>query len=230
MADVATIIIQTRERLGRTLPLRRRPTHIYRGSLDNMRTWIDVFLQKMRENFPHVHISGRVDGEAEARRYDWGSEMGNYNTVDAGVLFLSEGIIDNMIYARQQNQRTAESTYPLFKFQMVISVAHEIVHFLTGFITGTATPDTPPGVTARPYGRDDVGEAGRWWEDALLGGFVEFWSYPSDPLGSRQAGLPYLFVSGSRSDAAGQRVSMSYIQEFLDGGEHLTYLTQPANL
>jgi hypothetical protein len=62
----------------------------------------------------------------------------------------------------------------LFKFQMVISVAHEILHFLTGFLTGNLKPSTPKGVTAEPYGQPRVGEAGRYWESKLLGGFVEF--------------------------------------------------------
>ncbi|KAK4235063.1 hypothetical protein C8A03DRAFT_18136, partial [Achaetomium macrosporum] len=104
--------------------------------------------------------------------------------------------------------------------QMTVSVAHEIVHFLTGFLTGTEEPHAPPEVTAAPYDdqRNNKGEWGRYWESILLSGFLEFWSSSSDPLGVRQAGVPYLFSVGSMATATGQQVSMSYVQQFLNGG------------
>jgi hypothetical protein len=77
-------------------------------------------------------------------------------------------------------------------------------------------PHTPPAVTAEPYGRNDVGEAGRYWERILLGGFVEFWSSTSDPLDVRQAGVPYLFNAGSLQAATGRQISMAYVEECLD--------------
>jgi hypothetical protein len=46
-----------------------------------------------------------------------------------------------MIAAEAQNH---SSTYNLFKFQMAITTAHEIVHFLTGFLTGNKLPLTTP--------------------------------------------------------------------------------------
>ncbi|KAK4157366.1 hypothetical protein C8A00DRAFT_40211 [Chaetomidium leptoderma] len=198
---------------------RRRPPppHIYRDSLANMPYWIQRFLQSMRENFPPISISGGFNGEAAASKYDWGQDMNDYDAGGAGVLYVSEAIISNMTHVRQQASASTGSSYELFKFQMTISVAHEIVHFLTGFITGTILPDTPPAVTAVPYNdRGDVGEAGRYWESMFLGGFVECWSSTSDPLGPRQAGLPYLFNAGSKQSATGQQVSMSYVEEFLN--------------
>jgi hypothetical protein len=173
----------------------------------------------MRGNFPPVCIAGppHVDGEASAEKNDWGHDMMQYDAGAAGVLFLSEAIISNMSHARQQNPTIAQFSYQLFKFQMAISVAHEIVHFLTGFITGTMQPDTPPRVTAEPYNdRADVGESGRYWESIILGGFVEFWSSPTDRLGVRQAGVPYLFIRGNQQTSTGQKISVSYIEDFLD--------------
>lgn len=71
-----------------------------------------------------------------------------------------------------------------------------------------------------PYKRQkDLGEAGRYWESIILGGFVECWSSASDPLGVRQPGIPYLFNPGSTQSATGRQVSMSYIQEFLAEGK-----------
>jgi hypothetical protein len=222
LADVAAAIIQERDNTPGSRS--RRPPHIYRDSIDNLPSWIQRFITRMRGNFPPVCISGRCLGEAEAEKHNWGAgpgmnmDMGRYDAGPAaGILFLSEPIISNMLYVVQEAEGTDSNSYKLFKFQMTISVAHEIVHFLTGFITGTQVPDTPPRVTAPPYdNRTDMGEAGRFWESRLLGGFVEFWFSPSDPLGVRQPGRPYLFNAGSLPTATGQPVSMGYVEELLN--------------
>ncbi|KAH6844654.1 hypothetical protein B0I37DRAFT_166178 [Chaetomium sp. MPI-CAGE-AT-0009] len=136
---------------------------------------------------------------------------------EAGVLYVKDSIIMNMVYVRGQPEEVAGSSYDLYKFQMVVSVAHEIVHFLTGFLTGTMRPHTPPGVTAEPYGnKPKSGEAGRYWENDFLGGFLEMWSLPDDPLGARQPGVPMLFLSGKADQMTGLEVSMSYIDDFLN--------------
>ncbi|KAK4099870.1 hypothetical protein N658DRAFT_539110 [Parathielavia hyrcaniae] len=136
----------------------------------------------------------------------------------AGHLEVSQAIISNMTYVRQHPEDAADA-YDLFKFQMAITVAHEIVHMLTGFITGTSLPDTPPNVNVKPYikkyGKGVQGEAGRYWESIILGGFVEFWSVPNHPLGMQQAGEPYLFLPGEKETAQGREVSRTYIKIFL---------------
>jgi hypothetical protein len=212
MVDVATAIIQERDD-HRPQPLH----HIYQDDLQNMPNWIRTFLQRMRNDFPAVKIHKAVKGEASAERYDWGNNMNQYIAGEAGVLWMSEAILSNMTYLYENRTIPGNRySYKLFKFQMVISVAHEIMHFLTGFLTGSVKPSTPKGVTAQPYGTSRIGEAGRYWESMLLGGFVEFWSEPDHPLGRRQPGVPYLFKSGSRSNGTGQQVSRTYIEEFID--------------
>jgi hypothetical protein len=213
LADVATAIIQARDKSRSSTP-----RHIYRDSMQNMPYWIQRFLGRMRANFPPVCISGYCMGEAEAQRRDWGMDMDRYDAgPDAGTMFVSEAIISNMLYLLEQGAGTTSESYKLFKFQMTISVAHEILHFLTGFLTGTPRPNTPRDVTARPYNRPNTGEAGRFWESRFLGGFLECWSVPSDPLGFRQPGQPFLFNEGSRSTSTGEEVSMAYVEELLKG-------------
>ncbi|KAH6649498.1 hypothetical protein F5144DRAFT_479665 [Chaetomium tenue] len=216
LADVATAIIQERDNTPGSL--RRRPPHIYRDSVENMPFWIDRFLRCMRRNFPPVFIKP-TDGEAAAVKRTWGKSMEDYQAGgDAGHLEIRDSIISNMVYARQQTPDVAGDSYSHYKFQMVVSVAHEIVHFLTGFITGTAVPHTPPGVIAQPFPvSQNNGEAGRYWERELLGGFLEMWSVPDDPLELRQPGEPFLFLSGPLQDSTGMEVSLSYIHEFLEG-------------
>ncbi|XXG99471.1 hypothetical protein Hte_005810 [Hypoxylon texense] len=116
-----------------------------------------------------------------------------------------------MAHVLHQPPDVAGNNYDRFKFQMVITVAHEIVHLLTGFLTGTARPLTPPGVSLRT-----AGESGRYWESILLGGVVEIFEDGSDPLRERQAGLPYL-IEDSENSAPAQLVSTTYITNFLNG-------------
>ena len=57
---------------------------------------------------------------------------------------------------------------------MVIALAHEIFHLLTGFLLGqTEEPHTPPGISLPEFRVDEIGEAGRYWEKLLLGGLSE---------------------------------------------------------
>ncbi|KAJ4259709.1 hypothetical protein NW762_007640 [Fusarium torreyae] len=178
--------------------------------------WINKFLRSMRADFPTVFLKEGLPGEAQAERLAWEGGMGAYNAGPAGNMYLHSVLIDNMLYARQ-NTDIAGSSYNLFKFQAGVSVAHEIVHLLTGFVTGSTQLYTPPKVTLENWGNRLSGEAGRYWGNLLLGGVVEFYSSDNDPLGVRQAGTPYLFGT-SRPDAIGHRVSMQYIAEMLDDG------------
>lgn len=220
LADTAWAIIRARNNTPGSRS--RRPHHIYTDSPARMSYWIDRFLSSMRTNFPGVVIAERgLEGEAEVEKYDWGSDMQDYDPRDAGVLHVRKAIVANMTNVLPQHPSDDTINYDLFKFQMVVSVAHEMLHFLTGFLTGTATPDTPPAVNAAPYTEvsGDQGEAGRSWQRLLFGGFVEMWSVESDPLGPRQPGTPFLFPSGPSSTTAGREVSMAYVQEFLNQGK-----------
>ncbi len=248
LAMVAERIITTRDKINKGRTKSRQEPHIYTDKLANLPRWIDRFLASMRDHFPLVLISTLTEGEAETKKKDWGSDMRMYVAADAGTLYLNHDIIANMGHAmdqrqareerERQNSRTRSGAkgkkandqpqepdeYQLFKFQMVISVAHELVHFLTGFLTGTAKPNTPLAVTAEPYSTKD-GEAGRFWEAQFLGGFVEYWapelSEGDSPDTLRHPGRPYLFDEGSVSTALGYEVSSSYILDFLRGSRSL---------
>jgi hypothetical protein len=121
-----------------------------------------------------------------------------------------------MIYAETQNNTSNNNN--LFKFQMAITIAHEILHHLTGYLTGKQQPGTPPSISLDSYGNTRSGESGRWWESKVLGGVVEFYEDKKDPLGNMQAGIPWL-ISGGRSSAEARLVSMSYVNEFLRGSK-----------
>jgi hypothetical protein len=225
LADIARDIIRARDNTPGSKS--RRPHHIYTDSPARIPLWIDRFLSSLRADFPGVVIAEQgLQGEAEVERYDWGSDMRDYDSRGAGVLYVKKSIIINMANVLPQHRDDDTISYDLFKFQMVVSVAHEMLHFLTGYLTGSATPDTPPQVNAVPYRLETSrGEAGRNWESNFLGGFVEMWSVDSDPLGPRQPGMPYLFPSGPTSTTAGREVSLAYISEFLKQGKSRSVVT-----
>lgn len=207
------------ERMKVKTSLSRRPFHIYQDSLDNMPYWIERFLQSFRSDFPVVSLVYGADSESSTVRYEWGLDMRQFVASEAGVVCLDAKLVDNISNAQQQPPAISLPCYNIFKFQVAIIIAHEMCHFLTGFLTGKTYPDTPTKVVARPYDNEAVfgrGEAGRYWENILIGGFVEFWSSPTHPLGDRQPGRPYLFLEGTMSTGVGRPVCPSYITEFLN--------------
>lgn len=66
----------------------------------------------------------------------------------------------------------ASHSYNMFKFQMAITVAHEVIHHLISYLTGKKQPHTPPGVSLASYGNTATGESGCYWESRLLGGVL----------------------------------------------------------
>lgn len=103
--------------------------------------------------------------------------------------------------------------YERWVFRMALSVAHELTHFFTGYMTGDARPITPPNVSVPGW---PGGEAGRAWERETFGGIVEFWSERRDPL---QPGEPIIFED-LRNNTRGYRVSGSYVERFARGGTY----------
>ncbi|KAF4469571.1 hypothetical protein FALBO_3533 [Fusarium albosuccineum] len=229
LEDVAKAII----RQGRRMPTPR--PDIYTGEVRDQRDledpnqdmpdmagWINSFLNSVKQDFPTVIVDEGVQGEAFVRRLEWGNSMDDYRAGPAADMHLSSVIIENMVYAREQfdpqssDYQHYTDSYNMFKFQMGISIAHEIMHLLTGFLVGNPKQNTPPRVTMPGFGTRRNGESGRYWERIFLGGAVEFWSSENDILGVRQAGTPYLFPDGQPS-SAGRQVSRRYINNFLAG-------------
>lgn len=190
--------------------------NLYTDSLDNMPFWINRFLVRVREDFFTVFIAD-IPGDAQAERLQWTTpyNMAAYTAGSSGNLFLNRILVENMVRA---HQRPPPEAYARFKFQLGISIAHEVVHFLTGFLLGSPRSNTPRGVSLAGWGNTRTGEAGRYWEGVLLGGVVEFRSDNDDPLGVRQAGTPYLFPTG-HPEVPGRRISLNYITEIVDGGK-----------
>lgn len=93
--------------------------------------------------------------------------------------------------------------YKHFLFAFAVATVHELAHVFIGYIgqngaLGPGTAQTPVNITCMNYGEqvdpaagiEGVGEAGRYLEDALFGGTMEFYRVPK--LDDGQSGMPYL--------------------------------------
>ncbi|KAF4471292.1 hypothetical protein FALBO_1789 [Fusarium albosuccineum] len=208
----------------------RRDPHIYNDRPERLRYWIDHFLQEMRSDFPNVYLTNTVRGESRMKKFDWGRDIRRYNAKAAGILQISKMLVDNMVAVGRKAltyKTTSDEGYKncmlnweTYIFQLGISIAHEIVHFLTGFLTGARFPDTPSGVTYLGFEDNEKGESGRYWEGHLLGGVVDFYEDFRDPLGSLQAGVPmftYAYLENNRQEnVRWVRISQDYIRRFID--------------
>ncbi|KAK4204303.1 hypothetical protein QBC40DRAFT_261780 [Triangularia verruculosa] len=210
LVRTATEIVNERIRLNHPI--------IYRDPVDRLPDLINRFLREMRRDFPFVYL-GIIAGEGEAVRVkdpNWRTDLSRWQPKAAGPLYLHRYIINNMIACLSQPDK-ARDNYKVFKFQMAITVAHEIVHFLTGLLIDPVPRRqyTPPRVTLEIYGNRAKGESGRFFEKMLLGGVVECYEDETDRMGDQQAGVPWIFPDSKKS-SLGFRVSMTYIDRFVN--------------
>lgn len=193
--------------------------HTFKGARTRLPNYITHFLQKLREDFPFVHLEW-ADGQATTDRYDWGSDCSQYRPKSAGFIIVHRAIVNNMIYISQQSSEVAGNNYERYQFEMGITMAHEIVHLFTGYITGTMYPITPRIVTCNPYVHGKEGEAGRYWELKLLGGVLECYTNKNDPLGLRRQAGEFYIVKPGFGNAEARAISDDFITDFLAGSKY----------
>ncbi|KAK4170840.1 hypothetical protein QBC36DRAFT_112223 [Triangularia setosa] len=168
---------------------------------------VDQFLESIRNDPPNIIVSTRVRGEGKTQRLDWNDYLDGEYTAKYGAIFrLNKTIIDNAVYAADNNHR---EDFERFCFLMGLATAHELVHTFVGYLTGDSGTDTPPRVQfpfIEPSAPTPVSraEAGRFWEGKLLGFLVQAWEDPRNPLGDRQAGEMLGLDQQSRHYALGQ--------------------------
>ncbi|KAM0425347.1 hypothetical protein ACHAPT_009403 [Fusarium lateritium] len=183
--------------IWRVLPARAKKTFTIKADLSKeagkARELVDKFLSKCRSQPPNVIVSDRITGEGLAERVNWQNVMGpstdTYNPKWAAILRLSKTVVDGAVAAADRGDVPGLQRY---LFLLSISMAHELVHFLTGFLFGDSGRVTPPQINYPPgTSTAESGEAGRWWEEKFFGCFVESFFDSQDPLGSAQAGILY---------------------------------------
>ncbi|POR38610.1 Uncharacterized protein TPAR_01181, partial [Tolypocladium paradoxum] len=136
-----------------------------------------------------------------------------------------------------------------FLFMFACATLHELSHFFVGYLTRGALPDTPEGITHLNYSSyfDEEsgdwhpgGESGRWLENVLYGGSIEYYADRGDDRG--QAGIPHLldaqaiayeiepdtidhFVMDPRSTSL--PVSLTFLGAWLIVSKQFTYFPFP---
>ena len=93
----------------------------------------------------------------------------------------------------------ARETVAGFRVLMSIALAHELVHFFVGYLSGgEAVSQLTPGPVVDGSGKwgnpdNNEGESGRRWEEKVFGGNMTFFKDPANhPLGDKQAGVAYV--------------------------------------
>ena len=100
----------------------------------------------------------------------------------------------NTAYARKMSAR-----FRSYLFTFALAVTHELTHCFVAYLAQGSDSEasyTPPQVShlnyagvQDQYGEAVVGESGRWLENRLLGGSLEFYRDIQDDNG--QVGIPY---------------------------------------
>ena len=81
------------------------------------------------------------------------------------------------------NARVKKTSVALARFQTLlcrlsITFAHELVHAYTLFLRRQRAQHTPPHISYGNYGDEFAGEAGRFWEFKVFGGYVDMRAGP----------------------------------------------------
>ncbi|RBR15189.1 hypothetical protein FVER53590_08616 [Fusarium verticillioides] len=124
---------------------------------------------------------------------------------------LNKAVVDSAVSAAElQDIRALQKML----FLLSISVAHELLHILMGFMFGDSerlTPPVinhPPGIPRGPR----AGESGRYWEAKFFGCVVKAHHDPRDPRGSNQAGIFFGTLDGRRSFSMQHQIILRYVQ------------------
>ncbi|RSM02614.1 hypothetical protein CEP52_007898 [Fusarium oligoseptatum] len=178
-------------------PHRSRKTFIWTGNLqtdrDRTQQLVDSFLAKCRANPPNLTVSDRIIGEGLANRLDW---PGFLDTTDPSVYSPKWALVDGAVAVAEAGN---VSDLQKYLFLLSLSVAHELVHMLMGYMFGSSDTDTPPLINYPPGGSNSAhGESGRYWENVVFGCFIEAYHDPRSPMGSAQSGILYGVLDGRR--------------------------------
>ncbi|KGQ06474.1 hypothetical protein BBAD15_g8209 [Beauveria bassiana D1-5] len=204
LTDLGVLIVQGLFRLGNGHTFGNR-------NMSEMRRHVILFLQIVRRRFPQVYIrsSGRSDAITDRRM--WGTDVDDYDPKVAARFYVRDWIVDEVI--------RDPSRANIFKFHLVIALAHEIVHLFVGYLTGDPNVLTPPNLSARGHGSSTAGESGNYWERTFLGGTLEMW-FPRGSVEAPGSAHAYLLLETSRGPRMARRISPTYIDNMVNRREY----------
>lgn len=116
----------------------------------------------------------------------------------------------------QARIKNTQLNYERSQFHVVVTIAHELFHVLTGFWTGTNRPGTPPDLSGGLHGDARRGESGWWWEIRhMFKGEVHFYYDTTDPMGAKQSGIPFM---EDHEKETYTRLSDTYVRDIYSKG------------
>ncbi|KAK4444018.1 hypothetical protein QBC34DRAFT_475977 [Podospora aff. communis PSN243] len=195
-------------------------SHVFGGDVRQMGAYVDHFLARVRSDFPLVFVMRcNLDTIAYAQRIPgnvlWDGRLDSYLPKGAGSLnFNHHGVAAMTETASQASSPHMRRRFHSYLFKFSVATAHELVHLFTSYLAQGSDSDgsyTPPQLSHLNYGRREgnavMGESGRWFENSLFGGSLEFYRDPNDD--GNQAGVAYLLDG----EAVARRVHDSCIQD-----------------
>ncbi|KAF4973122.1 hypothetical protein FZEAL_9410 [Fusarium zealandicum] len=231
LAELADMVIEN---------WRTNHRHWFPGDDKQLPRYVDHFLSALRRDFPQVTVEhlGGPDVLASTKRMvplpglTWDGDLLDYRPKDATGLYYNHSRVADMVAAAatmwknvtgsrrpsEEAQRMAKR-HKEFQFMFAVATAHELCHAFVGYLAQNdpqLTSYTPPEVTyldySAPRERQSTrnGESGRWLENRLFGGSIEFYHDPQDTKG--QVGIPYLL----KRDAVAFRIRGQFMRRMVE--------------
>ncbi|OAA72272.1 hypothetical protein ISF_01345 [Cordyceps fumosorosea ARSEF 2679] len=142
--------------------------------------YTEIFIKKLEKELPCIVIH---DVEAvnalttKVGQHDIFPEDNQFEPRRAAVVRLNSRLLRHAeeARARQVAERTDESRTAVYSivFRMAVTLAHEMCHVFSAFLLRSPVAATPPSVVFGPFGNEAQGEAGRFWESVIFGGYVD---------------------------------------------------------
>ncbi|PGH01797.1 hypothetical protein AJ80_08964 [Polytolypa hystricis UAMH7299] len=140
---------------------------------------INSFIEALRGQMPLIVIDGRLTDQRIPAYHPRGIWSGNFNPSDQ-MIVLNKSLVDSMVGAVNTS-----GLFRRFQFQFANIFLHEIGGHLLFTYLYDGRPMTPPQMMplswsgqAQPGSSEPAGESGRFLEDVLLQGTLEFFDTP----------------------------------------------------
>ncbi|RFU36295.1 hypothetical protein B7463_g96, partial [Scytalidium lignicola] len=202
----------------------------FTGKVEHMDHYVNHFVQEVQRDFPLVIFKRvqSIDNLAYTNKGPWNGNLDNFTPKEAGSITFNKFRVDDMTTAHQLYSTSAPRSpqkkkyfnrWQEFLFMFACTTLHEMAHLFICYLSLTNQLDTPPKVTHLDYGGviDDDGiwqqggDSGRWLENMLYGGSIEF--YRNTREGDQQCGMAYIL---DRHDIA-RRLDPDIIAQIVEG-------------
>ncbi|KAH6844558.1 hypothetical protein B0I37DRAFT_432939 [Chaetomium sp. MPI-CAGE-AT-0009] len=167
LLETRSSIIALRMNMTRVLDASQHIPRLRNMQDDDIEPTIRKYLAAIRASFPHVVVSDKygmatMNGRTNKREWKEGASPKTATVIELNAMKMQTAPSE----AQMRHFRNLH-------LRLSLTMAHELVHVFNLYLQGSQHNHTPPHVTYGPYGDDQVGESGRYWEYWTLGGWVD---------------------------------------------------------